>query len=115
MIRTTIMGYPVVYQNDNSYQLPSVTGTVQWNGNIKKFQVNNGASWMDIDNNITFSSDHKLQKIVEWADKKIREEEEIKNLCLTNPTIADLQKQILEKKEQIDIVRKLTSMEIKIG
>ena len=46
---------------------------------------------------------------------KMQEEKEIELLAQTNTTIADLQKTIKEKQEQIDIVRKLTSMEIKIG
>ena len=76
MIRTTFNGYPIVYQSDNTYSLPSYTGTVQWNGTMKKFQVSNGSGWTDIDNNIAYNVDSRLYDIIQWAENKMREEKE---------------------------------------
>jgi hypothetical protein len=56
MIRINHSGSMPFFQNDTSYNLPSVTGSVQWNGMSKKFQVNNGTGWIDIENSINLST-----------------------------------------------------------
>lgn len=107
MIRTTFYGYPFIYQSDNTYSLPNYTGAVQWNGNVKKFQVSSGSTWYDIDNQINFNVDSKVQPILEWAEKKMREEKELEEKAKNNPTLADLlnqRKDIEEKIKTIEIL-----------
>lgn len=107
MIKTTVHGYPVIYQNDNSYSLPSHTGAVQWNGNTKKFQVSSGSNWFDIDNNITYNADNNLMNVIMWAEKKMREEKELEEKAKTNTTIADLLQQRKNIEEKIKTVETL--------
>jgi hypothetical protein len=109
MIKTTLTGYPIFHQSDNTYSLPSYTGTVQWNGTMKKFQVSNGSGWTDIDNYITYNVDSNLLQAMQWVEKKMREEIETEQLAKSNPAINDLLKQIKEKQEQIKIVKTLIS------
>lgn len=109
MIRTTLNGYPIVSQSENTYSLPSYTGTVQWNGTMKKFQVSNGSGWTDIDNTVTYNVDTKLLQIMEWAEKKMREEKELEQLAKNYPAINDLLNQLKEKQEQIKIVKTLVT------
>ena len=78
---------PSWYQVDNSYNLPSITGAVQWNGTNKCFEVSNGASWMRIDNTIQVHHNPDLQKIIVWANIKIAEEEEMQNLRSKYPAL----------------------------
>lgn len=103
MIRTTFNSNPgIIYQLDNTYSLPPHTGAVQWNGNIKKFQVSSGSSWYDIDNNITFQVDGRLSEIIKWAEDKIREEARIAQLVDKYPALKDA-------KEKYEIIYNLVT------
>lgn len=111
MIKIQNSGYPVVFQMDNSYILPSITGAVQWNGMSKKFEVSNGSNWMAIDNSITLNSDAEYGNIVQWARKKMQEEQELERLAETDPTIKDLYDQLKIKQEQLKMVQILKKKE----
>jgi hypothetical protein len=78
---------PGWYQIDQSYQLPSVTGAVQWNGTTKCFEVSNGASWMRIDNTVQISNTYDMSMVAQWAMKKMAEEEETKKLRSKYPAL----------------------------
>jgi hypothetical protein len=95
------------FQIDTSYNLPSSTGVVQWNGNSKKFQVSNGTSWMDIDNSVNLSPNHDFMNIINWAKEKMHEEQELEKLAKENATLKDLVDQINYTKEQIKVVTTL--------
>lgn len=89
MIRTSLVGHPVIWQSDNTYSLPSYTGTVQWNGVMKKFQVSNGVGWTDIDNHIQYNVDSKLEEIIKWATAKMQEEKLADELRKKYPALDD--------------------------
>lgn len=107
MIKTTFYGYPFIYQTDNTHSLPNYTGAVQWNGNVKKFQVSSGSTWYDIDNQINFNIDNKVQPILEWAERKMNEEKQLSQLAETNPTIKDLVNTLRETENKIKEVKTL--------
>lgn len=109
MIKTSVFGYPIIYQSDNTYGLPSYTGTVQWNGSVKKFQVSTGSSWIDIDNNINYDVDSKLLNIIKWAEKKMSEEKELEEKAKSNSTLANLLQQRKDIEEKIKTVEILIS------
>lgn len=89
MIRITTYGYPVFYQQDNSYTLPSNTGAVQWNGTTKRFQVSVGSGWADIDSNIVYQVDDKLMEVIKWAEGKMKMESKIDQLADKYPALKD--------------------------
>lgn len=107
MIKTTLNGYPIIYQSDNTYTLPSFTGTVQWNGTLKRFQVSTGSSWIDIDNNVQYNVDSRLYDVIQWAENKMIEEKELKENAVNNPALRDLLNQRTEIDEKIKIVETL--------
>ena len=110
MIRINHSGGVPFFQNDTSYNLPSSTGAVQWNGNSKKFQVSSGGSgggWMDIENSITLNADHDYLMVMRWAREKMHEEQELERLAKENPTLKDLVDQLNYTKEQIKVVTTL--------
>ena len=109
MIRVNLNGYPIVYQNDNTYMMPGITGAVQYNGNTKRLQVTNGVSWVDIDNNVTLNTSPHLMSCIQWVEKKMREEEELETLSKSYPAIQDLMNQIKEKQNQLKMVKTLVS------
>ena len=78
---------PGWYQLDQSYQLPNITGAVQWNGTIKCFEVSNGASWQRIDNTVQISNTYDMSLIAQWVTNKIAEEEETKKLRSKYPAL----------------------------
>lgn len=104
MIRTIVNGYPIIYQNDNTYSMPNYTGTVQWNGNVKKFQVSTGSGWSDIENNVTYNVDQRILPVIDWVEKKIREEIELEEKAKNNPTLAALLNQRKDIEEKIKTV-----------
>jgi hypothetical protein len=107
MIRINHSGGVPFFQNDTSYNLPSSTGAVQWNGNSKKFQVSSGTSWIDIENSINLNADHDYLMIMRWAKEKMHEEQELERLAKENPTLKDLVDQLNYTKEQIKVVTTL--------
>ena len=111
MIRINTVGYPIVWQNDNSYQQPGITGAIQWNGNTKKLQVSTGTSWVDIDNNITLNCDTNFITVMKWAEKKMREEVELETLSQDYPAVKDLLNQIKEKQAQLKLIKTLIANE----
>lgn len=112
MIKIQNYGYPVVFQSDNSYSLPSTTGAVQWNGMSKKFEVSTGSGWIAIDNIVQLNTDSHYGDMVVWAKKKMQEEKELEALAKSDPTIKDLVDQIKEKQDQLKIVQILKKKEI---
>mgnify|MGYP000892564053 FL=1 len=80
---------PGWYQVDTSYNLPSTTGAVQWNGATKCFEVSLGSSWMKIDNTVQIqnSGTYDINVIGNWVMNKMREEEELKSLRSKYPAL----------------------------
>lgn len=105
----------IVYSNDNTYNLPSVTGAIQWNGLTKKLEVSNGSTWLPIDNTVYLNTSEQMTRIIEWANKKISEEIELDRLAKENPAINDLVNQINEKKHQIEMVKTLIKKDRDFG
>lgn len=78
---------PGWYQTDTSYNLPSITGAVQWNGTNKCFEVNNGSTWQRIDNTIQISNTYDMAVIASWVMEKMSEEEKTKKLRSKYPAL----------------------------
>lgn len=78
---------PSWYQVDTSYNQPSITGVVQWNGTTKRLEVSNGISWLPIDNTVQISNTYDMSTIAQWAMKKMQEEEELKKLRSKYPAL----------------------------
>jgi len=80
---------PGWYQVDTSYNQPSITGAVQWNGATKCFEVSTGSTWQRIDNTVQIhnSTTYDINVIGAWVHKKMQEEEETKNLRSKYPAL----------------------------
>jgi hypothetical protein len=78
-------------------------------------KVYDGGSWISLGGgsaSINLSPD--AINTLKWAEKKMREEQELLVLAETNPAIKDLVNQIREKEEQIKIVQALIKEEVKV-
>jgi hypothetical protein len=80
---------PGWYQIDTSYNQPSITGAVQWNGATKCFEVSTGSTWQRIDNTVQISNTHDIAMITQWVTKKMQEEEEMKYLRTKYPALEE--------------------------
>ena len=105
---------PLIWQNDTSYMLPNYTGAVQWNGQLKCFEVSMGGGWQKIENTISLTTDPRWESVINWAMKKMQEEEELARLVAKHPTLASLVAQKKETEKQIEMVKTLIKEEAKI-
>jgi len=101
---TTNNGF--MYQMNNDYNRPQVTGAVQWNGSTKKFEVSCGTGWIPIDNTVQISYSHDVFSLLEWVKEKKVQEEKIAKYADQYPAIKDA-------KEKLDILVALVKEEAK--
>lgn len=93
---------PNMYQVDRSYNLPGITGAVQWNGTYKCFEVSNGAGWHRIDNTIDMtSSGPDIWAMHTWIEEKKKEEAELKALRSKYPALDEAYKHLEFVKELV--------------
>ena len=101
---TTNNGF--MYQMNNDYNRPQVTGAVQWNGNTKRFEVSCGTGWIPIDNTVQISYAHDVFSLLEWVKEKKAQEEKLLKYADQYPSIKDA-------KEKLDILMTLVKEEVK--
>lgn len=91
-------------------------GNMRYNTTTQNIEIYDGHGWVLLNTGfMSIGLTGDAEETLDWARKKMREEKEIEILAQTNPTIADLQRQIKEKQEQIRIVRNLTEIEVRIA
>ena len=95
-----------MYQMNNDYNRPQVTGAVQWNGSTKRFEVSTGTSWLPIDNTVQISYSHDVFSLLEWVKMKKTQEEKMARYADQYPAIKDA-------KEKLDILVALVKEETK--
>lgn len=96
MIKVQFTGnQPSMYQVDRSYNLPGITGAVQWNGVNKCFEVSVGSGWQRIDNTIEMnSSGPDVWEMYNWIQQKKREEQEMQALRSKYPSLDEAYKHL---------------------
>ena len=114
MIKVNTTGIlPTVHPIDNSWNTPSFTGAVQWNGVSRCLEVSTGNGWQSINSSISLSTNPEVEKILLWAEKKMEEEKELEELAESNVTIKSLLTTLKDTEEKIKIVKALIKAEIK--
>lgn len=83
-------------------------GMLSYDNNSQSMKVFNGTDWMTIGGgSATVNLNPNAISILKWAEQKMQEEKELKELADKNPAINDLLKQIKEKEEQIKMIQTL--------
>ena len=78
-----------------------VVGTVAYDSSIQGFKVYDGYDWQILSGNSQFGSLNAAdQKTLEWAERKMREETELDELCKQHPGLA-------AAREQFEIMKSL--------
>jgi hypothetical protein len=81
-------------------------GAVSYDPSSQTMKVYDGNIWMTFGGgSATVNLSPNAINILRWAEKKMREEQEIEILAETNPTIKDLFNQVKEKQDQIKMVQ----------
>ena len=107
MIKVQFTGNsPNMWQTDRSYNLPSITGAVQWNGTNKCFEVSTGSSggWQRIDNTVEFQVGQggpDVWAMYHWIEEKKKEEAELKTLRSKYPALDEAYKHYTFVKELV--------------
>jgi hypothetical protein len=90
MININLSGDTIpFFQSLNTYNMPSMSGAVQWNGMYKHFEVSTGGGWQKIENNINLNMSSDFEEVMKWAKNKMKEEKEILELSKKYPAIAN--------------------------
>lgn len=105
MIRIQSKNVPIVWQINTTYNLPSITGQVRWNGNTREFEVADPINgWHRIDPTVELESPNGTAEVLEWARKKMEFEKKLEKLASQYPAVKDA-------KEKLEIVMKLVQDE----
>lgn len=110
---TPVMPYIQINQSVTRQQY---AGDLRFNGSNNMIEVYDGNSWFQVHGGhayVDLSSD--VKDLLEWARKKKIEDDRLKDLASSNPTIKSLLEQIKQKEEQIKMVEILIQDEVKIG
>ena len=105
MIKIQFTGsQPNMWQVDRSYNLPSVTGAVQWNGASKCFEVSVGNAWQRIDNTVEFNVNNSgvdVWAMHQWIEEQKQEQAELKMLRSKYPALDEAYKHMEFIKELV--------------
>lgn len=111
----SIQGGPGIIVNNTGYSWPSfsnysnnsIVGSMRYNGTTQKMEVYDGQSWLMIDISYpTVELSPTVRHTLDWAEKKMREEEELAKLCQEHPGLQ-------EAYERLQIMKALTLEEKK--
>lgn len=94
MIRDILSSYPIQIQTVNnnypSYS-PTIHRPVFWNTTTNQLEIMGDDRFEPAPSvSLTVTISQPAQEAIEWAQRKMQEEQEIEQLCQTTPALADL-------------------------
>lgn len=97
MIRITALGSSLVsvdagsqtYVNNNG----PAAGMVRYNTNSQQFEVFDGNNWQVFYQDINLRFSGYMEDLLQWAEKKRREEQELDQLCANYPNLAEVRQE----------------------
>lgn len=108
MSMTNIYGtYGITCTSSNSGT--GITGQVRYNGNTNQFEVNDGVSWRPIIQSTAVGLNYTTEQVIEWALKKMKEEQELTKLRNAFPAIDEAAKEVELAQTTLDAVKALCS------
>lgn len=79
-------------------------GMLRWNTNSNTIEVYNGIAWFDISTSTNIYLNMDAQQALDWAVKKMREEEQLAQLMSRHPGLKEL-------KDKFEIMKVLCEQE----
>lgn len=105
MIKVQFTGSnPNMFQLDRSYNQPSITGAVQWNGQMKWLEVSTGTGWQRIDNTVEFQVNQNgpdVWAMWNWIEEQKKEQAKEKELRSKYPALDEAYKHMEFIKELV--------------
>lgn len=103
----------------NSYNGAQGIGNMRYNTSNQNIEIYDGTSWVQLQSGYaTVSMTPEAESLLDWARMKRDEEEELKKLAETNPTIKNIVNQmntdIANYKNKISMIKLLIKEEEKI-
>lgn len=90
-------------------------GNLRFNTNTQTMEVYDGNMWRPLNmNHSRVGLTPHAEVLLDWVEKKMREELELKELAETNSTIKDLIDTIMQKQEQLEMVKILIKKEVTV-
>lgn len=98
-------GSPYVNSNNN------MAGNVRWNMSSQNLEVYDGNSWISIGRDIHLDVSPDVYRILDWAEKRMHEDQRIQDLVKKNPTVADAYSTYKDAADRLKVVMELTRKE----
>lgn len=96
----------------NGYSGLQGVGNMRYNTSNQNTEVFDGNNWITLNMSIpSIGLSYEAEMLLDWARKKMYEEQELESLATTNPTIKDLVEQVKIKQDQIKMVQNLIKKE----
>ena len=82
-------------------------GMVRYNTNTQHLEVYDGLSWLILDQSATVSLKPDANAAIDWALKKMQEEELYRELAEKCPAVADARNKMLQAQAELKIIAEL--------
>jgi len=96
--------------NSKAYFSPGASGSgmVRYNPNMSRMEVNDGAVWLGLGDDIHLSLSNDALKVIDWAINKMREEEQLEQLAKAHPTLRAALDNVEQARRELDLIFNLT-------
>lgn len=96
--------------NSKAYFSPGASGSgmVRYNPNMSRMEVNDGAVWLGLGDDIHLSLSNDVIKVIDWAINKMREEEQLAQLAQSHPTLRAALDNVEQARRELDLIFNLT-------
>lgn len=96
MIKNLTSGSPYIQVHSGYNSVPPISpgaqsaGLVRYNGNNNSIEVYNGLAWYPVDTSANLNLSEAAHSALVWAENKMREEAQLKDLISRHPGLKDL-------------------------
>ena len=96
--------------NSKAYFSPGASGAgiVRYNPNMSRLEVNDGAVWLGLGDDIHLSLSDDAIKAIEWTKNKMAEEAEIKQLAESRPALKAALDNVEQARRELDLIFNLS-------
>jgi hypothetical protein len=96
--------------NSKAYFSPGAAGSgmVRYNPNMGRMEVNDGAVWLGLGDDIHLELSSDAISVINWAKNKMAEEAEIKQLAESQPALRAALDNVEQARRELDLIFNLT-------
>lgn len=96
--------------NSKAYFSPGASGAgmVRYNPNMSRMEVNDGAVWLGLGDDIHLALSNDAIAVIDWAKNKMAEEAEIKQLAESRPALKAALDNVEQARRELDLIFNLS-------